>query len=859
MTTTDYRLQHHVIPSDYDVTIDSAPNRATFHGSVIVSAKIKRATDIIEFHARDLKLEGAVVKQGSKRFAAKIRIHKDRETAELVLDKTLAKGEVTITVNFKGKLNPSLHGLYLGADGTERAICSQCEATDARAIFPCMDEPSFKATLKWTVHTVPGLVVITNGALEKKKKSKTTPVREIHTFARTKVIPTYLAAITIGKYECGIERTIAKIPCSIWAGEGKGHQTQFAMEVTEQVLPWYQKYFGQKYNYDKLDQVAVAGFDAGAMENVGAIFYRQSLLLMQPGAVSWMGQKRIAEVIAHEIAHQWFGNLVTMAWWDDLWLNEAFATWISFKAVAEWQPEWRMWDDFLGSKESAMVADALVSTHPVYTDVKSPAEATELFDVITYEKGCAILRMIENYLGAEVFQKGIQAYQKAFRNKNATGPDLWGKLTESSGQPVDRLMQSWVIQPGFPVLETSLEQSASNSILHVSQKRFFADPKQNASGETWMIPMVIVYGDAQGVHRTKMLFETKQGTIKLHGKNVLWAYANVDATGFYRLKMSPDTLNALLTHGLKHLSPGERKSLLDDQWALAKAGEVGIDAYLNVLEALADERDHIVLESMTGQLNALVETLAGDEDRPGLEALIQRLLSPQLHELGFERGTDEHPSMAMRRALVLSTLGGPGADPAIRKRCTEFVEQECKAPEGFDPDLAGTVINIAAIQGDKRMFTRYMDTYQTRRDQRMAPQISARYLHGMAHFEHPTVLKLVLEACLDGSVPQDQLRVLLVPLLCNPRTGRTTWAFMKKNWDALSPRVGSMSLSRLIEATGRLPIPLKSDVEKFFKQHPVPEATRAMHKAIEAFDLREQFIMKQQPVLRAWLETRDAA
>ncbi|MCK5690715.1 M1 family peptidase, partial [Myxococcota bacterium] len=338
MTTTTYRLPKSVIPKSYAIDITASPKRKGFEGKVTIDLKITEPTEQIEIHSRGLKISAAKIKIKDKSKKLSVQNNPEDENLYLSSSQPLPKGSATLTLSYEGKLATNLTGLYLAKDGSDKAVVTQCEPSEARAIFPCFDEPEFKASFQWTVRTDAAYQVITNGILEKTRKTKD---KAVHTFAPTKVMSSYLVALTIGKFDSGEERRVVRMSSRVWGGRGKAHLTEFSQDVTAAVLPYYEKFFAQRYPYGKLDQVAVPGFDAGAMENVGAIFYRQNLLLMNPEATSWASQKRIAEVVAHELAHQWFGNLVTMKWWDDLWLNEAFATWMAFKAVDIWKPEWR--------------------------------------------------------------------------------------------------------------------------------------------------------------------------------------------------------------------------------------------------------------------------------------------------------------------------------------------------------------------------------------------------------------------------------------------------------------------------------------------------------------------------------------
>lgn len=852
MTYSDYRLPRILWPRHYDIDLQASPRRQGFAGNLTIFADLLESTNVMELHARDLAVSHVFVSAKRVKMKGVANQHSDRETVTLVFPKPVPKGKIVIELFFKGTFNASMHGLYIAKDGSERAIVSQCEATDARAIFPCLDEPEFKATLGWTVTTDLGLVVVTNGVL---KSSRRSGKQVTHIFKPTRVIPTYLAALAIGKFESTKVKRIAGTPSRVLCGQGKLGQTDFAMAVTQHVLPWFQKYFGQKYNYQKLDQVAVPGFDAGAMENVGAIFYRQNLLLMQPETASWQGQKRIAEVIAHEIAHQWFGNLVTMKWWDDLWLNEAFATWIAYKVVDLWRKDWRLWDDFLESKESALAADALVNTHPIYTEVKSPAQATELFDVITYEKGCAVLRMTENYLGDETFRKGIQSYQKVFKNKNATGADLWQKLDEASGETVGEMMQSWITQPGFPLLSMNVSPGTGGTRLHVKQRRFFANrtEMQKANTQTWTIPVTVVYEAGNGRQEHRLMVRGSDETFLLPVDSPSWVYANANATGFYRTQLADEMLDRLLGNGLGHLAPAERLTLLDDQWALTRNGLSDIQRFMNVLSAFRHEHDHVVLRSVVSRLLYLDQFVVTEKSRSALANYCTWLLGHQLQEMGWERLPDETPAQASRRALIIDALGVVGRQAEVWAQAEERVELEMRDPASIEPNLAGVVVQLGAVRGDVQQYERYVRTFTERKKKKAAPELQSRYLGGLTSFEDPNIIEKVLRLCLDEVVPQEQLRTVLTPLLAKRASQQATWAFLKRHWRTLSLKVGTMGVSRLVEATGSLPVQMREDVAEFFKKNPVEQAQRAMHKALESMDLRRDLLDREQARLSQWL------
>jgi puromycin-sensitive aminopeptidase len=857
MSAIRYRIPKHVLPFSYHITLHASPKRTRFQGSLVCEAKVVVPTSVIELNARALSVTEACVHVGKVKHFAQVKKHADRETVTLVLKKPLKKGTVKITLLFAGALSPGMHGLYMAKDGPEKAVVSQCEAADARAIFPCFDEPDVKATLQWTVVTDPGFMVITNGVLEKIGKSAKHPGKQVFMFKKTKLLSTYLAAVTIGKLESSPVMKVGRVPCRVWSGLGKSQQAVFAQEVTGFVLPWYESYFGQKYAYGKLDQVAVPGFDAGAMENAGAIFYRQNLLLMDARTTGFQSQKRIAEVIAHEIAHQWFGNLVTMCWWDDLWLNEAFATWIAYKVCDVWKPDWHIWDDYQESQEQAMAADSLVNTHPIYTPVHSPAEATELFDVITYEKGCAVLRMVESYLGEDTFRKGIRAYQKKYQNSNAKGEDLWNQLALASGEPVGSMMQSWLMQSGFPLLTLTLGERAGRTVLHVHQRRFFADAEhmQQEHGQTWDIPLVIRYDMGNGARVLRVLASGPETVVPLPEiGHPQWVWLNGGGTGFFRTHYEEEALHALLEHGLGALTVSERMQLVYDQWALVRAGLSDVEEFMDMWKAFKDEQHPMVLRALGGRLATLERYVVDDAHRELLRARVCAWLKPQWQALGWDAELDESHERSMRRAVVLDVLGHVGRDTSLLREVLAKCEEEREDPASLSADSASVTVALASMQGDVHAVDACVKTFQQRKNARMAPDVCGRYVQALGCFENTSAVNKVLGMCLDGTVPQEQVRVVLGALLSKRASSMHAWKFLKKHWEALAPRVGSMGMARLVEGLGALDSEKASEVENFFTQNPVPEAVRALQKALESMRVRHAMVLRERARLCEWLE-----
>ena len=847
-----HRLPTTVWPTRYDVDITTSPDRPEFSGVVTMQLDVRGATDRIQMHARDLILDGAQLEVGGTSHQPRIELDKPTETATFRLERPLEAGPATLRVRFAGRPNPGMHGLYLAQDGEERAICTQCEATDARAIFPCFDEPEFKARLGWTIRTEGDVIALANGPLAEVKEENG---QKVWRFEATAPVSSYLAALAVGRFEA-TEATVANgIPIRIWAPRGKMEQARFAHQFTEKLIPWYESYFGIPYPYAKYDQVGVPGFDAGAMENVGLVLFRQNLLLMDPRAASWNQEKLIAKVIAHELAHMWFGNLVTMKWWDDLWLNEAFAEWFAHKATDVQAPSYLVWNDFQADKNRALIDDALPTTHPIYTSVATPSEAIEMFDVITYQKGCAVMRMLENFLGEERFRDGIRTYMAAFAESNAAGADLWRHLAEASGQPVGELMASWIEQPGFPLVTLDVRRRGGMTELHLEQRRFFSSPAaaKEANEQLWNVPMVVRFEDDGGVreHRFIMASRTHVEQLPAVGE-VRWVYGNAQEIGFYRIGASQGAVDALLTRGLERLSPVEQMGLLEDQWALVRNASSTIDRFMPVLVAFAGSEDHNVVRVVIERLQTFDQLLrdAGERDaRAELRRRVGVMFEGALAQLGWEARSGESQNDLQRRALVIHALAMLARRDETIQTCTRWADRERRDPRAVDANLAGTFVGVAARFGDEAAYEQWIETYKERKSRGAAPQDSLRYLYTLAAFRPEVLTRRTLGYLEDGLIPQEAVGAVIGQLLAGHHSQALAWSHLKTHWQKLRVRVGDMGISRVVEAVGRLAAEHRPDVVRFFEENPPAGAERALARALESMDQREELKARIVPQL----------
>ena len=851
MSTSTYRLPTHASPRRYDVQLDAQLGREEFDGHVIIALDLHEANDTIDLHARDLTVTDANLIIDGRSHPAMVTIDPDNERIVLQFPQAFPVGEASLGLAFSGKVSQTLKGLYLAQNPPEQVLCTQCEATDARAIFPCFDEPTFKAQFAFEI-TTPDSIVLANGPLLSVTDNNTTKTWK---FAPTKTMSSYLVALVIGDLTSTVEQIVNGIPLRVWAMRGKEQLGTFALEYTARLLPWYEDYFGAPYHYDKYDQVAVPGFAAGAMENSGLVLFRQELLIMAPESSSWKQEKTIAHVIAHEFAHMWFGNLVTMQWWDDLWLNEAFAEWICYRVISEISPEYRLWDDFQGAQNFALDADALENTHAIYSPVKTPAQAQELFDAITYLKGCAVLRMLENFLGSEPFRNGLRTYMQEFAERNAQGSDLWRHLQAASQQPVTQIMESWIMQSGHPCVTVTLESRNGQQQLQLSQKRFFTNPQ--APGENhqlWHIPLVIRYADDTGAHIIRHVLANATGTLTLQVNGELrWCYLNADQIGFYRQSLSGTLLNKILIH-VDQLSPSEQMGFLGDQWALTRSGNQPITQFLEVLTAMASRSDNYnLLFEIVEHLHTLeqmVEDLGNASVLDQFRQWVRSLFEKRLKALGFEPSPGESTEVSQQRISVINAITTLAHDPEAVAQVVVLAEREALDPQSVDRNLAATVVAVNAQFGDGELFKKHVNIYQARKANGAPPQTVTRYLYSFASFRAPELVSQTLSLLDEGIAPKEAVMPVLGQMLAARHSQLAAWEYIKSNW--LTIKEIGLGASELIKDAGKLPYSSRKDFVEFCEANVKGIADMGYAQALETMDLLAEFQARTKHELVTW-------
>ncbi len=849
------RLPSNPRPEEYELHLTIDPRKDRFAGEVAISLLVEKPVRSVTLHAADLELSEVELEdaQGSVPIRSR-RVHAPDETVEFRLARDLEPGAAALRIVYGGPIRTDLRGLYLARSGRRRYAVTQLEAADARRVFPCFDEPSMKARFSIRVTTPPRNTVISNAPAV---RSTRIGPRKIVEFAPTPRLSTYLVALIVGDLEGSRARRCGRTPIRVWHVPGKGKLVRFALESATAALERLEKYFALPYPYEKLDLIAVPDFEFGAMENAGAVTFRESLLLVDPKTVTLAEKKRVAEVVAHELAHMWYGDLVTMAWWDDLWLNEAFATWMAFTVVDDWQPEWQMWLDFEHHRAAAFSLDSLANTHPIYTKVRSPDEATENFDAITYEKGASVVRMLERWLGAATFRKGVRRYIRKHREANAEARDLWDALEEASGRPVAPMVRSWIERPGFPIVEARRIDRDGQGVLEVSQRRFFASPSRAAENDDppWPLPMTVRVRPARGrTGLVRQLVEQRRARVPLGTTDAArWAYANAEEGGFYRVLHDDASLNAILADRAR-LAPVERVGLVGHQWAALRANRADLSHLLALVEAYGDEEESEALEALLGPLVFLKDPIAwvaGEPMESRLRTWIGDRFKPAFTELGWRPRRGEPDAVRLRRAALLRIVGGIAEDPEVEAEATEALRRYLRDRKTLDPNLAGSVVEIAARRGNDRLY----DTYLRQMKRGATPQERMRFEMALGAFRDPALVQRTLELLFGEEIPTQDVALLLGRMLSSRDAREETWEFIRKRWKDLSPRIPPGLASRLILALPALHTRThRRTVASFFRAHPIPTARRALRQTLERFDLDNELRRRVTPALRRFLE-----
>ncbi len=834
-----YRLPRHVVPSHYRIRLEPDLDAATFAGSEVVTVEVLEPTNRIVLNAAELEIYEAHLRNAEEHHVeAAVTYDEKAQRAILTLDEEIAPGAWELYCGFNGILNDQLHGFYRSTftdvDGNDQVIATtQFEATDARRAFPCWDEPDFKAVYGVTLIVPDDLLAVSNSA-EVERRPVEGGGKVAITFADTMKMSTYLVAFIVGPFEATDPVDVDGVPLRIIAPRGKKHLTDFAMKCGEFCLRYLAEYYDIPYPGDKVDMVAIPDFAFGAMENLGCITYRETALLVDEATATSAELLRILDVIAHELAHMWFGDLVTMKWWNGIWLNEAFATFMEMKATDARRPDWKRWLAF-GAVERpwAFNVDDLATTRPVEFEVNSPEEANAMFDALTYGKGSAVLRMMEQYLGEESFRAGVGNYLREHAYANTETADLWKALDEASGEPVGAIMDTWILQGGYPQLEVT----AANGGLELSQSRFLITPDP-ADQTMWKLP-VQLRGMADGSpFEAKLLLDGVSTTYEIDGP-VDWVIANAGGHGFYRTWYD-DALFGALMDDIPSLEPLERFTLVDDAWAFVESGQARAASFLRVATTFEHETEQSIWSAVLGGAAGISHHLVSEDVRPAFESWVRGLVGTQAAALGWEPEPSEPDLIRRLRGQLIGAMGRMGNhDPTIDK-AREVYERVVADPTAVDPEVAQASLFTVAAHGDEQTY----DAFLARHLDAPNPQQKLKYLQALASMDRQDAVERTFGLIEDGTVRSQDTTWVLARMLMNRRTGPDAWTSLRQKWETLAEAIPPMTQSRMVEGLPALSRPdVAADVEAFFAETPLSHAAKALEQKLER--LRAMVAMRE--------------
>ena len=815
-----YRLPRTVVPTRYDLVLEPDLGSATFSGTVEIEIDVHERVDEIVVNALDLAIDQATVRTevGAEVAVTDVAHDEELQRATLALAVPVEPGAWLLRMSFRGELNDQLHGFYRSTytddDGTHTIATTQFEAADARRAFPCWDEPDLKAVFGVTLVVPEGVAALSNGPEIDRAPNGDGRVRV--RFADTMSMSTYLVAFVVGRLEITDPIDVDGVPLRLVHLPGKGHLARFALEAGEFSLRFFTEYYGIPYPDRKVDFVAIPDFAQGAMENTGLITYRESLLLVDPEHATQPELENIADVVAHELAHQWFGNLVTMRWWNGIWLNEAFATFMALVTVDAWRPDWEQWNTFARGATAAKEVDALRSTRAIEYPVHSPDDASGMFDVLTYQKGAAILRMLEQYLGADRFREGIRLYLARHAYGNTETHDLWHAIEEASGEPVRRIMDQWIWQGGYPLVTAS----PSADGVRLDQHRFLADGGTDHA--VWDVPLRVrsLDGDESSV------LVPADGTVSAEAADAA-VVVNAGASSFVRVRYEGGLLERL-TGRLPEISPLERYGLVDDHWAAVTSGAAPASEFVLAASRYGDEDDLAVWQILLTGLGWCDRFLEG-EPRERFRAFVRHLVAPAMDRLGWEADADEPDRIRALRGALLQGLGVLGADPNAEAAAREF-EAEARAGKPVDASLAAAAVNVVAANGDAADYERYWAAYR----ESPTPQEQYRYLFALPLFRDPALFDRTLEATFGDDIRSQDAPFVFAYSLINRDLGERAWDTLRARWTEAEERFPTQLTIRMAEGVRYLTLPEQVDeAQAFFAEHPIPQSAKMLEQMLE--------------------------
>jgi aminopeptidase N len=857
ISTTPGKLPKDIVPRSYQIYLEPNIEALVTDGIESVEIEVLKPTDRIVLNAVDTEIAAAQIAIGDRKEELTPQFDSSQQTVSFKSQNILEPGRYTLSFKFQSRIGEQPHGLFIqhyDSNGTlEHLLATEMEPGDARRVFPCWDEPAFRAIFQLSVKTrkentvvsnMPVFVEVSFGADEK-----------MVIFEKTPPMASYLALLACGKFEW-LEDEVAGVKLRIMTTTGKKEFGRYALEVTKKLLEYYNDYFAVPYPLPKLDQLAFPSGFGGAMENWGGITYNEDALLFDPETSSESTKQKIFLVIAHEIAHQWFGDLVTMAWWNDLWLNEGFASWMEAKAADHFNPEWKVWLHEAGQKERAMAFDARKITHPIQQPVADEDQAKSAFDVITYQKACLVLRMLESFLGEQPFRDGIRTYLAAHQYSNTTTEDFWESLEFATGKPIKKIASGWTEQPGFPLIKVTTQCVGGKRVISLEQVRFVLAEQEDNRPTQWTVPV--------GVRSTANPSEVKYALLEKLSNNFDFPgcagaiQANAGNIGFFRVLYEPALFNDLQKN-VEKLPESDRLNLVTDTWALVESGNVPVSLYFDLLENLRRDDSFAMWQSALGELERtgalkLIDRL--EQGKPGRETYqkyICSLFNPKLQEVGWDERSGENIETHRFRAMLIETLGFFG-DRAVIDESFKRFEKLRDDPSSLAPNLRSPVTVIVGRYSSQTVY----DELLSMADKARSAEERRTYLRALSAALDPELAHKTLEYLMsDHVMPGDACRAL-EDLAAEGEHPAIVWEFATTHLNEMQQRFGSFRRNRLLSsiAAGFMDEPRADELIAFARSYLAPVAIREFEDSANLIRFRAKLKAKTLPAIDEWIKMK---
>jgi alanyl aminopeptidase len=831
------RLPTAVRPTGYTVELTMDPVAGTFQGVADLALQVVEPTSVIWLNGKALTVKEASLTQAGAAVAV-TPAPGNNEVIGFTLARPLAKGPATLRITYEGVSSTrELEGAFRAQERGDWYIFTQFEPIGARRVFPCFDEPAYKVPWQLSFHVPAGSVAVTNTPLLS-EEARANGGRT-YRFARTQPLPSYLIAFGVGPFEF-VDAGVSgrnKVPTRIITPKGRTAEAAYAAKVTPQILARLEDYFDMPYPYEKLDTIAVPLF-GGAMEHPGLITFNSESLLSKPSEDTPGRQRGFSSTQVHELGHQWFGNLVTLAWWDDLWLNESFATWITPRIVEDWQPTWDAPVQRVQYRSYALETDSMVTARRIRQPIENAGDIQSAFDGITYGKGAAVLAMTEEWLGREVFRRGIQRYLRKHAGGNATAQDFLAALSAEAGQDVGKVLGTFLDQGGAPIITATLDCSGKVPKVALSQRRYLPVGSQGEAARTWGVPMCVRYGVGATTGRACTVLNQERAELPLPEAKSCpdWLYPNAEGAGYYRAEVSGEPLRKLLAVVDKRLTRAERVALLGDAGALAKAGVLPAGDALALAARFADDPDRLVFSASLELLDVVDGRFLSEAGRASYARFLRDTYGPRARKLGFSPRPGEDEDTRLLRPRLLELAGRGGKDPKIIAEAKKLAGKWLENRGAVSPEVVFPVLGISAANAGAEFAPKFQAALKTEKERKVRDQLLA----GMASLRDPQLVQQTIRMVLDPSVDVREVMWVMYGPSQAPETRDVVYAFVKENYDAIAARFPEEFTGYLARVGGAYcDAERRKDVADFFTERNarIPAGPRIMSQVLEDVDL----------------------